>query len=340
MTDETKETLCVVTVTYGDRAHLLRAVLSALESATVKVDHVVIVNNGSQNLLDQVASTGSFSIEIINLAENTGSASGFKTGLKRAAISGCDLIWLLDDDNVPEASALERILAARKSLKNDNTIAFAALRLDREKYVRAATTNFMLKVKRNAFLGFTLFDLDALGRRRFTEKHARNAPQHHRPDLKKLGYGIYGGLLFHSSLLEKAGFPDERFFLYMDDTEYTTRLVQCGAQIYLVPESRIRDIDVSWFQRSRANNPLLLGPEENIQRIYYTVRNSCFLSKQRFVDNRLIFSLNIISYFCLLFIKGILAGMPIAPTAKRLKLIARATLDGLDGRLGCNRIAF
>lgn len=329
-----KEKICVVTVTYGDRGHLLAKMLDAIASSTVIVDRVVIVDNGSNSANENFFSSFGFKIDVVKLGRNTGSAMGFKVGLKRAAETDCDLIWLLDDDNVPEPSALEKILTEREILGNNETHVFAAQRIDREKYVRAATTEFKIEVKKNAFLGFTLTDLPIRLWRKFSVNTKFESSNKNLVGVKKIGYAIYGGLLFHISWLAKGMYPDEKFYLYMDDTEYTTRLVQHGAQIYLVPDSKIKDSDISWFQISSNKIPPILDMDVDIQKLYYTTRNSCFLSKVRFVDNWSLFYINIVSFLFLLFIRGIWAGNSFNSIIKRFKIVSHAVYDGIRSRLG------
>ena len=330
----TMETIAVVTVTYGDRGHLLKRVLGALTESTVKVDRVVIVDNGARASLENLSS-GELAVDVVRLGHNTGSAAGFKAGLERAAQLGCDLIWLLDDDNVPEPLALEAILSERAALGNGDTNIFASLRLDREKYVRVATTDFTLEVRRNAFLGFTIYNMPKWLIKKCT---ATTTTPTITTAVKKINYGIYGGLLLHRNWITKAGYPNEDFYLYLDDTEYTTRLVKEGAQIYLVPKSKIRDIDVSWFQQNGERLPQVIDLSINTQKLYYTLRNSCFLSKNRFVDNSILFYTNMVSYLAVMFIWGIVAGNPIGGMVRRMKFIIRTILNGLQGELGYKEI--
>jgi GT2 family glycosyltransferase len=49
-------------------------------------------------------------IDLTHLADNTGGAGGFSTGMKRAYELGADLFWLMDDDCYPEPEALERLV--------------------------------------------------------------------------------------------------------------------------------------------------------------------------------------------------------------------------------------
>lgn len=55
-------------------------------------------------------------IDMVKLDRNYGSTLGYRAGLERHLSDGCDLIWLLDDDNKPSPDALERLLLARECL--------------------------------------------------------------------------------------------------------------------------------------------------------------------------------------------------------------------------------
>ncbi len=332
-----KKIICVVSVTYGNRGDLLRSVLSALDVSTIRIDRVVLVDNGSICPLENL-SVNNRKIDIVRLGRNTGSAAGFKAGLQRAMETDCDYVWLLDDDNVPEPSALEALLAAQESFGNNETHIFAALRLNREKYVSAAFSDFSLEIKTNAFLGFNIFGVPKRLWQKIFGVPLPKTDSTTVTRIKKLSYGIYGGLLFHRNWLTRAGYPNDNFYLYMDDTEYTSRMVQNGAKIYLVPDSKIRDIDDSWVQKKVKSLPLILDMEIDTRKLYYTLRNSSFLSRDRFVNNRGIFYLNMVSFFCIMFIWGIFAGNTATSMFRRFRFAISATLEGLNGKLGYREI--
>ena len=49
------------------------------------------------------------------LADNRGGAGGFHDGLAWAIERGADLVWLMDDDGLPEPDCLERLLGSTTS---------------------------------------------------------------------------------------------------------------------------------------------------------------------------------------------------------------------------------
>ena len=95
----------VVTVTYGNRFHLLKQVIDAALSEGVS--KVIVVDNNSdpesrEKLREYEQKLGNEKIKVLYLDDNYGSAGGFKRGLGKAYNDpNCEFIWLLDEDNTP-----------------------------------------------------------------------------------------------------------------------------------------------------------------------------------------------------------------------------------------------
>ncbi|MDK2861142.1 MAG: hypothetical protein PWQ37_3063 [Candidatus Petromonas sp.] len=115
--------VCVVTVTYGNRFHLLKQVIdAALNEGVYKI--IVVDNNSeveSRNKLMEYEKLLNGKIKVLYLDDNYGSAGGFKKGLEEAYNdSECEFIWLLDDDNYPMNGSLKNLLDFWHSLKIEN----------------------------------------------------------------------------------------------------------------------------------------------------------------------------------------------------------------------------
>ena len=77
-------TVCAVTVTYGDRWHLLRRVLERL-CAWPAVARVIIVDNGATyDLRGRTAGAFGLRVEVVGSGRNEGSARGYAIGMKAA----------------------------------------------------------------------------------------------------------------------------------------------------------------------------------------------------------------------------------------------------------------
>ena len=102
-----------VVVTWNRRS-LLAEALSALRDQTRPPEAIVVVDNASTDGTASFVDREFPSVEVVELTRNTGGAGGFAAGISRALAVGADLLWLLDDDTVPEVDALAALLRARQ----------------------------------------------------------------------------------------------------------------------------------------------------------------------------------------------------------------------------------
>jgi rhamnopyranosyl-N-acetylglucosaminyl-diphospho-decaprenol beta-1,3/1,4-galactofuranosyltransferase len=101
-----------VVVTYN-RCELLLEALAAIDAQTRAVDAVVVVDNASTDGTADAVHAAHPAVRLVVLDRNTGGAGGFATGLDVALADGADLVWLMDDDTIPEPDALAALLRAR-----------------------------------------------------------------------------------------------------------------------------------------------------------------------------------------------------------------------------------
>src|SRR4026207_1191626 len=99
--------VCGVIVTYGDRFHLLSHVINALLKE--KIDKIVIIDNGSSANTQTGIKKYPANVSLHRFEENKGTAIAFKTGIIKAIETGCEFIWLMDDDTVPEINSLDQL---------------------------------------------------------------------------------------------------------------------------------------------------------------------------------------------------------------------------------------
>ncbi|MBI4502354.1 MAG: glycosyltransferase [Gemmatimonadetes bacterium] len=325
--------ICVVTVTYGHRGHLLAQALAAVRAQSTIVGRIVVVANGPTDSLAALRS-GAADIELVELDRNYGSAAGFKRGLEAAHRGSWELIWLLDDDNRPRSDALAQLLAARQSMGANEKDCFASLRTHREKHLAAARGDRPLEVYPNSFLRF---DIGRAATRLFHKaapSRFGNGPPAPAPAIRKVDYAIFGGLLLHRGWIDRIGYPDEAYWTYMDDVDYTTRIVRAGGSIYLVASSVIEDLDHTWGADNRGNGSPLADPDVNEQRLFYTVRNNVFLENRYFVTRRWRYLSNVAITLGAMFVSIVLRSRSPVKAVRRCGLALRAIRDGLAGRMG------
>jgi rhamnopyranosyl-N-acetylglucosaminyl-diphospho-decaprenol beta-1,3/1,4-galactofuranosyltransferase len=103
-----------VVVTYNRRDLLLEA-LAAVHAQSRAPDAVIVVDNASTDDTAAAVRTRYPAARLAELGHNTGGAGGFAYGMALALADGADLVWLMDDDTVPEPDALRAMLEARRS---------------------------------------------------------------------------------------------------------------------------------------------------------------------------------------------------------------------------------
>src|SRR5262245_55495105 len=104
-----------VVVTYN-RRHLLLESLAAVLAQSRAPDAVIVVDNASEDGTADAVRKAFAGVQLAELARNSGGAGGLAAGMALALAGAADLIWLMDDDTVPEPGALAALLAARDQM--------------------------------------------------------------------------------------------------------------------------------------------------------------------------------------------------------------------------------
>lgn len=322
----------VVVVTYGSRADLLRQVMAGLVGQSWQPALVIIVDNGAspppQTVIDTVPH--SWLVEVVPMGTNRGSAAGFGAGMERALELGSDLVWLLDDDNVPQPSALAHLLRRWEQSTEPTATAFAAMRRDRRKYVEAASGLPSMKFSpRNSFMGFSLLE-----RVRSRFKASRSGRDGTATADLVLDFAIYGGLLIPSAVLQRTGLPDAKYFVYLDDRDFTTRITLAGGRIVLVPDAIIEDVDDSWGGDIGSHFPALFNRSIRDNKLYYTVRNAVHYERRYLLSAKIAYLANVLAHISIAAVVTLSRGAGPTFVLRRLVLLRRAVVDGWCGRLG------
>lgn len=325
-----KYKVCVLTVTYGNRWQFLQQVLLRVLSFAELVQ-VVIVNNASDySVLKEVSTLDDNRLQVIDNVENKGSAGGYKQGIEFVhRFVEADFVWLLDDDNLPDENSLTILLRKWPEIPggNDEKVLFC-LRTDRKPHVKIAQGEnpFRYYLVPDNFLGFSVMRVFY---NRFLKFQDHFAGEKLFKNQVKIPYVPYGGLLLHQEMIDKIGYPNEAFFLYVDDSEYSYRITAKGGSIWLVPESKIVDVDQSQginYQRKIFASALL--NQWNF-RIYYHVRNRLHFYSPITIKNRWLFNFN-----KWLFLSGLKVISILSKKQNEYKKLLKAVDDGLAGNLG------
>lgn len=238
------ERVCAVIVTYNRKA-LLRECLKAVFSQTRPPDHVLVVDNASTDGTGEMLQEEFPQVEVLRLPENQGGAGGFHEGMKRAYEQGFDWLWLMDDDTIPRAKALEALLEAARV--------------------------FEKRLGRTALLASLVRWTDG-------SLHPMNTPTPHVSDGELLVEALemralpirsasFVSLLVARWVVEAYGFPIKDYFIWNDDVEYTARILR-REKGFWVPQSEVAHHTKKKYTPLHTSSP---------DRFYYEVRNKIWM---------------------------------------------------------------
>ena len=202
-----------VVVTYN-RLLLLQQCLAALRTQTVQGFTVLLVDNASTDgTAAYVRTLAMPGLVYRNTGENLGGAGGFAYGIQAAAELGCEAVWIMDDDTLPEPGALEALLSADAAHGGDygwlSSRALAPDGIDQPMNVQRRT---MYR------------DIAPLPKAAAQEVPAVMAS--------------FVSLFLCTETVRRFGLPIAEFFIWSDDWEYTRRISR-EKPCYVVPASRV-----------------------------------------------------------------------------------------------------
>lgn len=322
----------LVTLTYGDRLEYLEELL-ARAFREKDITRAIVVSNASVAELDQLFMLWPNRVQVIELDSNTGSANGYAVGIEAALKTGCDFIWLMDDDNAPTPGSFgllkQRLIDCTLRHGTDNT-AVLGFRPTHQADVASGVPTRFIAPPRSSYFGFHVRQLPYKLWRR--TPWGKPTPRPAQP-LLELPFAYYGGLLGHTDLFRRIGLPRRDLVLYADDTEYTFRIGNLGGHLYLVPEAGLDDLENSWNIKARTSNiyeTYLLGSSD--LRAYYAARNQAWFDKNLWVTSPLMYRFN-----RWVFIRLLHFFARRHQRESRLALLLQAIRDGEAGALGMNR---
>lgn len=257
---------CVV-VTYN-REKLLKENITSLKAQTYHINKIFIINNHSTddtaNFLSQFSNDPQ--IQVCNLEKNVGGAGGFSYGIRLAVEDGCDYVWIMDDDTIPQSDTLERLAEATAI---DDNIGFLCSKV-------VWTDGNLHKMNKCGIL----------------------QPQHKtslQSDPETYGFACnnctFVSALFKSDAIYKVGLPYKEFFIWHDDIEYTSRIINAGFKGYYIDKS----VAVHKTEKNYAPRVYDVG-EKDLWKFYYQARNTTFMARM-LKPNKLFFYISALNKY-------------------------------------------
>jgi rhamnopyranosyl-N-acetylglucosaminyl-diphospho-decaprenol beta-1,3/1,4-galactofuranosyltransferase len=202
-------TVCAVVVTYN-RCDLLARCLDHLRRQSRPADNILVVDNASTDGTAELL-VGQSGVEAMRLPQNLGGAGGFERGIERAHTGGYEWIWLLDDDTFADERCLETLLAGVSRAPRVPSVMTSVVRW-RDSSLHPMNRPWLRIVPRGRFA-------EAVG-----------------AGLAPIRAATFVSTMVHRDAVAKHGLPPGHYFVWLDDIQYTGRILREGDG-YMVPES-------------------------------------------------------------------------------------------------------
>lgn len=233
----------VAVVVAYNRRELVTETLTALTRQDRLPDAIVVVDNASDDGSGDAVAAGFPEVSLLRLERNTGGAGGFTVGIVQAITNqGADLVWLMDDDTVPDPGALAALLSARDHAPSGTVVLASAVRWVDGRPHPMNTPRVRPFATRRSVESARAFDCYPVRSASFVS------------------------ILIDASAIRRAGLPIADYFLWNDDFEFSSRLLRTGRG-YLCQGSTVE-------HRTKTFGATDVDPGA---RFYFEVRNKIWL---------------------------------------------------------------
>lgn len=239
----------IIVVTYN-RLKLLKKNIQSLREQTYQNRQIIVINNGSTDGTKQWLNEQNDLIVIHQ--DNLGGAGGFYTGLKYTAEKNFEYCWCMDDDVICQPTALEEFMNITKKLPSNEWGFLCSTVID--------TNNNQTNVPEIDF--------------RLSDSREPNWGEKFSIGLIKVRQASFVSVFIPTNIIYQYGLPLKDFFIWGDDTEYTTRLSN-HLSCYQVGKSVVQHLRTmtQGLQFLKENNP------NRLRLYFYMYRNQLFLAK-------------------------------------------------------------
>lgn len=238
----------LVAVLNYERWHDTLECVESLRKSDYPTMKILIVDNGSRNDSEQSLREALPGIDVLQTGSNLGYTGGINYAVKIARTMDPAYILILNPDTLVDKHFLEHLVHAMEECRS----AAAA----------CGTIHYLPQRIRAWYAGGKMIPWRGLA------VHGTAPPPEPAPLFIKTDFVTGCLLLLRTEFLDSIGTLDERFFMYLDDIEYSARIARKGFDLLYVPAS------VIYHQ--------VLREDVSIHKLYYSFRNRFLLINTAF----------------------------------------------------------
>jgi dTDP-4-dehydrorhamnose reductase len=239
-----------------NRKDLLRRCLDCVFAQSRPCDRVIVIDNcSSDGTSEMLRQEWGGRIEVHTLSRNVGASGGFNVGIRVAYQGGADLVWVMDDDVLPDKDALAKLIESDQFLADKGVE--RAFVLSSAWTEEGGVTNVPKIDTRPGRKGYETWPL-------FLDRK-----------MVPVTRATFVSILLPRSIIAQYGLPLAPMFIWGEDSDYTLRITKkCPG--FMVSESRVLHLR----QLSGAVNILT---EVNATRLKYHrhyIRNHMYIARK------------------------------------------------------------
>lgn len=289
--------IIAIVVTYHPDVDMLRELLSGTSS---QVDHILIVDNGSDDSRLSAVLTEGLADQLIQLEDNHGIAGGVNRGLEVASAAGYRWALLLDQDSLPDPDMVEILVRSMHALRDGGVHPAAA-----GPVIRDRVTGHRWSFVRYRLPGY---------------RRLRGGDGAVRCD-----FIITSGTLLDMKVFDMVGGMDEGLFIDNVDLEWCFRARRMGYPVFGVFDT---ELEHSVGERRVLFERLGIHYAHHPPgRLYYMVRNGFLLYRRGSPFSWIV-------YDAMRLTSKLITYSMVRPRRKNMRAMWAGFLDGIRGRSG------
>lgn len=253
----------VILVNYNGKNYNSECIES-ITNSTYKNISIILVDNASIDDSTEDIINNFKQVIVIKNNENLGFSGANNIGIKYAIKNGCEYVLLLNNDTVIKDDMIEMML--KTSMMNNAVISPKIYYFSEPNKLWSAGSGVNW-IKGLAYqIGMNETDIGIYN------------------EIKTVPFATGCCLLIHKHVFDLVGYLNDEYFLYYEDTDFSTRIIEAGIKIIYEPKA------ILWHKVSSST-----GGDESPNYIYYNTRNRLYFNNKFNRKNALYY----LSYFYL-----------------------------------------